>query len=76
MLQTGSATTESENAGLLHTYLGTTPEPSSVSTSSVRDRTDKSVFFFSQSTHRKCFITKWTPTTVYPRTPEIDGGVP
>jgi hypothetical protein len=32
-LQTGSATTESENAGLLHTYLATSPEPSSVSTS-------------------------------------------
>ena len=45
MLQTGSATTESENAGLLHTYLGTTRKPSSASTSSVRDRTDKSVFF-------------------------------
>jgi len=22
------------------------------------------------------FITKWTPITVYPRTPEIDGDVP
>ena len=40
-LQTGSATTESENAGLLHTYLATSPEPRSVSTSSVRDRKDK-----------------------------------
>jgi hypothetical protein len=40
-LQTGSATTESENAGLLYTYLAISPEPSSVSTSSVRDRKDK-----------------------------------
>jgi hypothetical protein len=75
MLQIGSATTESENTGLLHTYLATFPEPSSASTSSVRDRKDK-YFFCSQSTHRKCFITKWTSTTVYFRTPEIDGGVP
>jgi hypothetical protein len=40
-LQTGSGTTESENGGLLHTYLATSPESSSVSTSSVRDRNDK-----------------------------------
>jgi hypothetical protein len=50
-LQTGSATTESENSGLLHTYPGiSSPEPSSVSTSSVVDRTDQ-LFFCSQSTH-------------------------
>jgi hypothetical protein len=54
-LQTGSATTESENPWLLHTYLATSAEPSSVSTSSVRDRKDKYVFC-PQSTHRKCFI--------------------
>ena len=55
-LQTGFATNEFENAELLHTYLATSPGPSSVSTSSVRDRKDKSVFC-SQSTHGKCFIT-------------------
>jgi hypothetical protein len=80
VLQTGSATTESENAGLLHAYLVTSPDASSVSTSSVRDRKEN-MSLCSQNTHRKCFyyelyITKWTSTTVYPYTPEIDGGVP
>jgi hypothetical protein len=42
--QTGSAT-----AGLLHTYPGiSSPEPSSVSTSSVIDRTDQPFFFSKQ----------------------------
>jgi hypothetical protein len=79
-LQTGFATTESENAALLHTYLATSPGPRSVSTSSVRDRKDKPVFLFSKYPWKmfyyELFITKWTTTTVYPRTPEMDGGVP
>jgi hypothetical protein len=79
-LQTGSATTESENPWLLHSYLATSPEPSSVSTSSGRDRKDKYVFLFSKHPPKmfyyELFITKWTSTIVYPRTPEIDGGLP
>jgi hypothetical protein len=43
--ETSACATESENAGLLHTNLATSPEPSSGSTSSVRDRKDKSVIF-------------------------------
>ena len=70
VLQTGSATTQSENAGLLLAYLVTSPEASSVSTSSVRDRKEN-MSFCSQNTHRKWFyyemyITKWTSTRCIP----------
>ena len=72
--QTGSAT-----AGLLHTYPGISSlEPSSVSTSSVIDRTDQPCFFLKATTENnicELFITKWTSITVYLRTPEIDSGV-
>jgi hypothetical protein len=55
-LQIGSATTESKNAGLLHTYPEiSSPEPSSVSTSSVIDRQDQ-LAFYSQSTHWKWYL--------------------
>ena len=71
MLQTGSATTESENAGLLHTYPWiSSPELSSVSTSAVVDITDQHFFVLKAPTENdiyELFITKWTP--------EVDGGV-
>ena len=45
VIESGLATTKSENAGELPTYPGiSSPEPSSVSTRSVRDRTDASIF--------------------------------
>jgi hypothetical protein len=53
-------------------------EPSSVSISAVVDITDQLFFVLKASTENdiyELFITKWTSITVYPRTPEVDGGV-
>ena len=65
-------------AGLLQTYPGKySPVPSSLSTSSVRDRANQPFFFVlkapTENDINGLFITKWTPIAVYSRTPEIDG---
>ena len=57
MSQIGSATTESKYAGLLHTYPEiSSPEPNSVSTSSVIDRQEQLAFFFSKHPLKMIFM--------------------